>query len=293
MSNMNNDQESIQFWSSLLHSVADSDPKDDHLSEISSPIMVMSTSMAIDVSPKPFNAPRDGHKAGPQKAIAETGDISIDEGGQRSAEKHIEVIKKEGEKEEIKNFGKNKRPRTNEARNTAEKRRRTDIKTKIENLKQLTPNCKKRDIASTLDCIIDNIRWMKHYVESQSMGPMLPLGMKMDFPAPWFPSIPPNFIMPPFSGFTPGETSCAYGNQNIEPSTTKVYDSYSFTVGHLTSLENLLGVQPAAVRTDITSKNHSANLSLVTRMSDHWAEFFNTMSELATVTIWACPCVIP
>ena len=22
-----------------------------------------------------------------------------------------------------------------------------------------------RDIASTLDCIIDNIRWMKHYVE--------------------------------------------------------------------------------------------------------------------------------
>ncbi|KAF3519247.1 hypothetical protein Bca4012_100956 [Brassica carinata] len=200
MSNMNNDQESIQFWSSLLHSLADSDPKDDHLSEISSPIMVMSTSMAIDVSPKPFNAPRDGHKAGPQKAIAETGDISIDEGGQRSAEKHIEVIKKEGEKEEIKNFGKNKRPRTNEARNTAEK----------------------RDIASTLDCIIDNIRWMKHYVESQSMGPMLPLGMKMDFPAPWFPSIPPNFIMPPFSGFTPGETSCAYGNQNIEPSTTKV-----------------------------------------------------------------------
>ncbi|WZZ67887.1 hypothetical protein YC2023_079257 [Brassica napus] len=178
MSNMNNDQESIQFWSSLLHSVADSDPKDDHLSEISSPIMVMSTSMAIDVSPKPFNAPRDGHKAGPQKAIAETGDISIDEGGQRSAEKHIEVIKKEGEKEEIKNFGKNKRPRTNEARNTAEK--------------------------------------------SQSMGPMLPLGMKMDFPAPWFPSIPPNFIMPPFSGFTPGETSCAYGNQNIEPSTTKL-----------------------------------------------------------------------
>ena len=59
-------------------------------------------------------------------------------------------------------------------------------------------------------------------LQSQSMGPMLPLGMKMDFPAPWFPSIPPNFIMPPFSGFTPGETSCAYGNQNIEPSTTKV-----------------------------------------------------------------------
>ncbi|KAF8080595.1 hypothetical protein N665_0933s0006 [Sinapis alba] len=140
---MNNDQESIQFWSSLLYSLADSDPKDDHFPKISSPVMVMSTSMAIDVSPITFNAPGDGHKAGPQKAIAETGKRSIDEGGQRSAEKQIEVIKKEGEKEEIKNFGKSKRPRTNEARNIAEKRRRTDIKTKIENLKQLTPNCKK------------------------------------------------------------------------------------------------------------------------------------------------------
>lgn len=89
---MDKDRESLQFWSSLLYSLADSDPKDGLFPEINSPIMVMSTSMAIDVSPKPFNAPRDGHKAGPQKAIAETGDISIDEGGQRSAEKHIEVV---------------------------------------------------------------------------------------------------------------------------------------------------------------------------------------------------------
>ncbi|KAG2322193.1 hypothetical protein Bca52824_015406 [Brassica carinata] len=194
---MNNNQENIQFWSSLLHSLADSDPKD-HFPEISSPVMVMSTSMAIDVSPKPFNAHGDGHKAVPQKSIAETGDKGFDEGGQRSAEKQIEL--KEGEKEEIKNLGKSKRPRTNEARNIAEK----------------------RDIASTLDCIIDNIRWMKHYVESQSMGPMLPLGMKMDFPAPWFPSFPPNFIRPPFNCFTPGETSCACCNQIVEPATTKV-----------------------------------------------------------------------
>lgn len=89
---MNNDQESVQFWSSLLHSVASSDPKDDHLPEISSPLMVMSTSMAIDVSLKPLNAPGDGQKAGPQKAKAETGDKSIDKGGQRSAKKQIQVV---------------------------------------------------------------------------------------------------------------------------------------------------------------------------------------------------------
>ncbi|CAG7903785.1 unnamed protein product [Brassica rapa] len=160
---MDKDRESLQFWSSLLYSLADSDPKDGLFPEISSPIMVMSTSMATDVSPKPSNAPGDGDRdearrflAGQGKAIAETGDKIIHEVG---------AIK------ETKNLG--KRPRTNEARNIAEK----------------------RDIASTLDCIIDNIRWMKHYVESQSMGPMLPLGMKMDFPAPWFPFSPPNFIM--------------------------------------------------------------------------------------------------
>lgn len=59
-------------------------------------------------------------------------------------------------------------------------------------------------------------------IQSQSMGPMLPLGMKMDFPAPWFPFIPPNLIMPPFNGFTPGETSYAGGNRNIEPAAIKV-----------------------------------------------------------------------
>ncbi|KAH0919516.1 hypothetical protein HID58_027176 [Brassica napus] len=193
---MDKDRESLQFWSSLLYSLADSDPKDGLFPEISSPIMVMSTSMATDVSPKPSNAPGDGDKAGQGKTIAETGDKIIHEGGQRSAEKQIEVEKKVGAIKETKNLG--KRPRTNEARNIAEK----------------------RDIASTLDCIIDNIRWMKHYVESQSMGPMLPLGMKMDFPAPWFPFSPPNFIMPRFVAFTPGETSG--GNQQSVPVTTKV-----------------------------------------------------------------------
>uniref|UniRef100_M4CIL0 Uncharacterized protein n=1 Tax=Brassica campestris TaxID=3711 RepID=M4CIL0_BRACM len=171
---MDKDRESLQFWSSLLYSLADSDPKDGLFPEISSPIMVMSTSMATDVSPKPSNAPGDGDR---------------DE-ARRFLEKKVGAIK------ETKNLG--KRPRTNEARNIAEK----------------------RDIASTLDCIIDNIRWMKHYVESQSMGPMLPLGMKMDFPAPWFPFSPPNFIMPRFGSFTPGETSG--GNQQSVPVTTKV-----------------------------------------------------------------------
>ncbi|KAL0700886.1 hypothetical protein Bca4012_057008 [Brassica carinata] len=192
-SNMNNNQENIQFWSSLLHSLADSDPKD-HFPEISSPVMVMSTSMAIDVSPKPFNAHGDGHKAVPQKSIAETGDKGFDEGGQRSAEKQIEL--KEGEKEEIKNLGKSKRPRTNEARNIAEKMTKLAM-TKLQNVT----------------------------IQSQSMGPMLPLGMKMDFPAPWFPSFPPNFIRPPFNCFTPGETSCACCNQIVEPATTKGFNN--------------------------------------------------------------------
>ncbi|KAF8080596.1 hypothetical protein N665_0933s0007 [Sinapis alba] len=138
---MDKDPESLQFWSSLLHSLADSDPKDEIFPEISNPIMVMSTSIATDVLPKPSNAPGDGDKAGQGKAIAETGDNIMHEGGQKSAEKQIEVEKKKSAKGETKNLG--KRPRTNEARNIAEKRRRTDIKTKIENLKQLTPNCKK------------------------------------------------------------------------------------------------------------------------------------------------------
>lgn len=55
--------------------------------------MVMSTSMATDVSPKPSNAPGDGDKAGQGKAIAETGDKIIHEGGQRSAEKEIDVVR--------------------------------------------------------------------------------------------------------------------------------------------------------------------------------------------------------
>ncbi|CAH8312271.1 unnamed protein product [Eruca vesicaria subsp. sativa] len=186
---MNKNQESIQYWSSLLKSFADSDPKDDLSPEISSPILVMSTSMAIDVLPNPSNSPGDGEK-------------NINEGAQRFTDIEMEKI---GEKEEMKNLG--KRPRSNEARNIAEKRRRSDIKTKLENLKQLTPNCKKRDIASTLDCIVEHIRSMKSYVES--MSPMLPLGMNMDFPAPWFPHIPPNLIMsqPSFNSLTRGETS--------------------------------------------------------------------------------------
>ncbi|CAH2066115.1 unnamed protein product [Thlaspi arvense] len=201
INNMGNDQESHEFWSTLLQFLTDSDPKDD----LNSPKLVMSTSMAIDISPEPSNALGGGDKPRPGKDVDELGDKNINEDRMRFTGKQTEKAKEEGEKEEMKNLSKRQR---NEARNIVEKRRRTDIKTKIENLAQLIPNCKKGDIATTLECIVDSIRSMKLYVEST--GPMLPLGLNMDFPVPWFPYyMHPNFMMPPppFSGFIQGEIS--------------------------------------------------------------------------------------
>lgn len=63
-------------------------------------------------------------------------------------------------------------------------------------------------------------------MQTQSVGPMIPLGMRMDFPAPWFPLIPPNLSMPinnhasQPTGFTLGETSRE--DQQIKPVTTQV-----------------------------------------------------------------------
>ncbi|ESQ28446.1 hypothetical protein EUTSA_v10019635mg, partial [Eutrema salsugineum] len=59
-----NDQESHndQFWSSLIQSFADSDPRDNLFPKISSPMLVRPTSMAIDVWPEHWNALGDGNK---------------------------------------------------------------------------------------------------------------------------------------------------------------------------------------------------------------------------------------
>ncbi|CAA7058211.1 unnamed protein product [Microthlaspi erraticum] len=187
---MDNDQESLQFWSTILQTLTDSSPKYDLNPEINSPILVMSTSMAVNVPPEPSNPHGVGYKEARQEKVAsEDGDkkMNVDRGKSMA----IEIEESKAKEEETKNL---KRP--NEARNLAEK----------------------RDIASTLDCIIDHIREMKQYVESQSMGPMLPLGMRMDFPAPWtFPFVPPNFFMP-FNG--QGEASGR--DQQIVPATTQV-----------------------------------------------------------------------
>lgn len=88
---MENDQESLQFWSSILQSLAGYDPRVDRYPEISSPILVMSTSMSVDVQPLPAsNAPTDGGKeAGPEKAAAEDGDKNSNE---KSTEKGIEEV---------------------------------------------------------------------------------------------------------------------------------------------------------------------------------------------------------
>ena len=48
-----------------------------------------------------------------------------------------------------------------------------------------------------------------------------------------------------------------------------------------------------AIGTDITSKDHPANLSLVARVADYRAELFNTVSKLALVTIWTGTSLLP
>ncbi|VVA94478.1 unnamed protein product [Arabis nemorensis] len=213
---MDKDRKSLQFWASILETLAGSSSglRDDRYPEIS-PLLVMSTSTAID--PQPCNAPEDGDKeAGPEKASSKDGAKNVNE---KSKGKEIVEGKENCAKEEGKSLGKRSR---NETRNASEKRRRNNIRIKIEKLKQMTPRCTQKDISSTLDSVIDHIREMKLYVERQSAGPTLPLEMGMDFQVPWFPYMPPNVIMP-FNGFTQGESSGR--DHQIVPVTTKGLDN--------------------------------------------------------------------
>lgn len=140
---MENDQESLHFWSTILQTLTDSDPKNDLNPEINSPILVMSTSMAVNVPPEPSNPHGVGDKeAGQEKVPSEDGDqkMNVDRGksitieieevtnsffGHMHMYDEFELIKKKfvfclikckEKEEERKNL---KRP--NEARNMAEK----------------------------------------------------------------------------------------------------------------------------------------------------------------------------
>lgn len=57
--------------------------------------------------------------------------------------------------------------------------------------------------------------------------------------------------------------------------------------------ECMAEVAAVAVGTDITCKDHAADLSLVSWVADNRAELFNAVCKLAVVTIWACACLLP
>lgn len=49
--------------------------------------------------------------------------------------------------------------------------------------------------------------------------------------------------------------------------------------------EGMAEVTAMAIRTDTTSKDHFADLSLVARVTDDWAELLNSMSKLTMVAV--------
>ncbi|KAF9673940.1 hypothetical protein SADUNF_Sadunf10G0076000 [Salix dunnii] len=49
--------------------------------------------------------------------------------------------------------------------------------------------------------------------------------------------------------------------------------------------EGMAEVTAMAIRTDITSKDHFADLGLVARVADDWAELLNSMSKLTLVAV--------
>lgn len=52
-------------------------------------------------------------------------------------------------------------------------------------------------------------------------------------------------------------------------------------------------VATVAIGTDITSKDHPADLCLIAGVADDWAELLNAMSKLTVITIWACAGLLP
>ncbi|XP_019093632.1 PREDICTED: uncharacterized protein LOC109129618 [Camelina sativa] len=115
-----------------------------------------------------------------------------------------------------------KRRRGNtEGRNLTEKRRRTDINAKIKTLKELTRCTEKKDLVSSLDCIISNITEMKQYVEGFYYPPPMvpPTGMGMDYrPGPWmypYNYVHPQYMMPyNYNPYVYGQAT-GYGNEMV------------------------------------------------------------------------------
>ncbi|CAE5963395.1 unnamed protein product [Arabidopsis arenosa] len=253
--NMDTDRDTVEFWSSLFQSFADSEPKDGLYPVVRSPIMTMSTlmtidepaepwkvleyggqevrPMAIDVPAEPWKVLEYGeHEARPmaidvpaepwkvleyggnesrtENAPAEVGYQNLIEDQEKYTQKAIEKgkEKEEAAKEESKSLG--KRPRGNEARVINEKRRRRDINSKIETLKELT-HCDGKN------------SWRNMY------GPMMPMGMVTDIPAPWvypYNYVPPHYMMYYNHFPAPGETS-GYANPIVPYPTYQNFQGFN------------------------------------------------------------------
>lgn len=62
---------------------------------------------------------------------------------------------------------------------------------------------------------------------------------------------------------------------------------------HLLLSEGVAEVTSMAVGTGISSKNHPANLGLITGVPHHRSQLRNAMSKLAVITIWARSSLLP
>lgn len=52
-------------------------------------------------------------------------------------------------------------------------------------------------------------------------------------------------------------------------------------------------VASVAIGTAITGKDHPADLCLIARVADDWAELLNAVSKLTVITVWACASLLP
>ncbi|AEE34773.1 hypothetical protein AT1G68250 [Arabidopsis thaliana] len=109
---MDNDRDTVEFWSSLFQSFADSEPKDNPYPVVRSPIMTMSTPMAIDepvepwkvleyggkdVRPMAIDVPAEpwkvgGKEAQPANAAAEAGYKNVNTDQEKSTQKATEKV---------------------------------------------------------------------------------------------------------------------------------------------------------------------------------------------------------
>lgn len=90
---MDNSEE--RFWNSLLQSLADSSPKDNLYPKISSAMLAMCTSMAIDEPAEPWKVledHRDKEIFSAEKTAAKNGDKNMNEVAESSTQKAMEKV---------------------------------------------------------------------------------------------------------------------------------------------------------------------------------------------------------